>query len=341
MLRPLARGCLLQLAAALLAGGAGAQSAAAARVVVATSPNASPLLSEAVVRAQGELAAVGLAADVEVVTSPRLSGTPGLPSDVYGLLELEQRGNMLVIRAWAPRAAHPIEARVDVRSPTVTAEVIAVRAVETLRAAMLEFTQTERGAVPGAVRGFTRFEPQAHPALVVPPPTPAPLAFWAGPALSLHAGTSPDLSAQLGVLVGPSFSFAAAAFETSLSDLKLEAEQGSATVRRRAVWLQLGARLRPTRSWEVTTRGGVGYASFAVDGAAEPGYRAKSTTHGSPELMLSVGGTYWATRAFGLYGSVGFRLASDAPRVRIAQTDVITLDRPSFVGSVGVNVGVF
>jgi hypothetical protein len=214
--------------------------------------------------------------------------------------------------------------------------------VETLRAAMLEFAQTERGAVPGAVRGFTRFEPQAGPAPVaLAPPRLAPLAFWAGPALSLHAGTSPDLSAQLGVLVGPSFWFAAAAFETSLSELKLDAEQGSATVRRRAAWLQLGARLRPTRSWEVTTRGGVGYASFAVDGAAEPGYRARSSTHGSPELMLSVGGTYWATRAFGLYGSVGFQLASDAPRVRIARTDVITLDRPSFVGSVGVNVGVF
>jgi hypothetical protein len=325
-----------------LASGAGAEPAAAARVVVATSPNASPLLSEAVVRAQGELAAVGLAADVELVTERRLSGPRGLPSNVYGLLELEQRGDMLMIRAWAPRAVHPIEARVDLRSTSATAEVIAVRAVETLRAAMLEFAQTERGVVPGAVRGFTRFEPQAEPAEVLPaPPALPPLAFWAGPALSLHAGTSPDLSAQLGVLVGPTVAFAAAAFETSLSDLKLEAEQGSATVRRRAVWLQLGARLRPARSWEVTTRAGAGYASFAVDGVGEPGYRGKSTTHGSPELMLSVGGSYWATRAFGLYGSVGFRLASDAPRVRIAQTDVITLDRPSFVGSVGVNVGVF
>jgi hypothetical protein len=336
-------GCVVRLTAALIASSGAAQAReAAARVVLATAENASPLLREAVVRARGELAAVGLAADVELVSAHR-SAARELPSDVYGMLELEQRGGLLVIRAWAPRATHPLEARIELQSPAATAEVIAVRAVETLRAAMLEFAQTQRGEVPGAVRGFTRFEPQPKVAEVVAPPASSlpPLAFWAGPALSLHAGTSPDLSGQLGVLVGASFAFAAAAFETSLSDLKLEAEQGSATVRRRAVWLQLGARLRPARSWEVTTRAGAGFASFAVEGAGEPGYRGKSTSHGSPAFMLSLGGSYWATRSFGLYGSVGVRLASDAPRIRIARRDVITLDRPSFVGSVGVNVGVF
>lgn len=335
--------CSLALAAALAAPSAGAQPDAGARVVVATAANASPLLAEAVVRARGELSAVGLTADVAVVPAETQSGPRGLPSGVYGVLELEQRGRVLRIRAWAPHASHAVEAQVQLGSPAVTAEVIAVRAVETLRAAMLEFAQTERGAVPSAVRGFTRFEPQ--PAPVTPPPLRdnalAPLAFWAGPALSLHAGTSPDLGAQLGVLVGPGAAFAALAFETTLSDLKFEAEQGSASVGRRAIWLQLGVRLRAGRSWEVTTRAGAGYARFSIEGAGAPGYHGASTSHGSPAFMLSVAGTYWATRGFGLYGSGGFRLASDAPRVRIARADVVTLDRPAFVGSMGISVGVF
>jgi hypothetical protein len=89
----------------------------------------------------------------------------------------------------------------------------------------------------------------------------------------------------------------------------------------------------------VTTRAGAGYASFSIEGVGSPGYHGTSTIHGSPAFMLSVGGTYWATRGFGLYGSAGFRLASDAPRLQIAQADVITLDRPSFVGSLGISVG--
>lgn len=292
---------------------------------------------------------MGLAAHVELARVAAPGPSPRqLPRGVYGALELEQRGSLLVIHAWAPRATHAIDARVDLRAPGVTAEVIAVRAVETLRAAMLAFAKIEQGAVPEVVRGFTRFEPEPHapPVAIARPERPLsslapPLAFWAGPALSLHAGTSPDLGAQLGVLVGPSFGFVAAALETNVSDLRLEAAHGSASASRRAVWAQLGARFRPGRSWEVTTRGGVGYAVFDVTGEGEAGYHGSSTTHGSLALMLALSSAYWATRSFGLYGSVGFRLATDAPTILIARREVITLDRPSFVVSVGATVGVF
>ena len=337
------------LLAAALGGVAPATGAASAvRVVVGAPVDASALLKEALVRAQGELAAVGLRADVEIIDDA--GSAPPLPSDVYGLLALEQRVDMIVIQAWAPRAQRPITARVELTAPGVTAEVIAVRAVETLRAAMLQFAQTAGGDVPPAVRGFTRFTPEP---VVAPAPqatTPEaprtarlapPLAFWAGPAVSLHAGTSPDLGAQLGVLVGPSFGFAAAAFETTLGDLHLQAAEGSADVRRRAVWAQLGARFRPARTWEVATRVGFGYAAFAIEGQGEPGYSGRTASHGSPALMLGVSTAYWATRSFGLYVSVGGRLALDAPTILVAERPVITLDRPSFVLSLGSSVGVF
>jgi hypothetical protein len=316
------------------------------RVVVGAPVDASALLKEALVRAQGELAAVGLRADVEIIDAGR---APPLPSGVYGLLALEQRAGVIVIQAWAPRARRPIAAQVELTTPGITAEVIAVRAVETLRAAMLQFAQTAGGDVPPAVRGFTRFTPDPAAAPTQSPAPTArrsarlapPLAFWAGPAVSLHAGTAPDLGAQLGVLVGPSFGFAAAAFETTLGDLHLQAPQGSADVRRQAVWAQLGARFRPARTWEVATRVGFGYAAFAIEGRGELGYSGRSATHGSPTVMLGVSTAYWATRSFGLYASVGGRLALDAPTILIAEKPVITLDRPSFVLSLGSSVGVF
>jgi hypothetical protein len=212
---------------------------------------------------------------------------------------------------------------------------------------MLQFAQNAGGDVPAAVRGFTRFtpEPPLAPAPAAAPPRPErlapPLAFWAGPTVSLHAGTSPDLGAQLGVLVGPSFGFAAAAFETTLGDLQVQADQGGADVRRQAVWAQLGARFRPSRAWEITTRAGLGYAAFTIEGQGEPSYSGRNAKHGSPALMLGVSSAYWATRSFGLYASVGGRLAFDAPTILIAEKPVITLDRPSFVLSLGSSVGVF
>jgi hypothetical protein len=322
--------------------------AEAPRVVVTAPRGASALLQESLVRAQGELSAVGLAADVELLEDAPVGQhpPPSLRAGVYGLLELEQRGTLLWIHAWVPGATESIDARVNLAAPGMTSEVIAVRAVETLRAAMLQFAEAERGRVPDAVRGFTRF---SAPADVPAPRTPRaepssrspPLTFWAGPAVSLHAGVSPDLGAQLGLLVGPSHAFAAAAFETTLGDLHLVGDHGSADVRRQAVWLQLGVRFRPAGAWEIATRAGAGYAAFSINGDGDAGYRGAASTHGSLALMLGVSSVYWATRAFGLYGSVGGRVATDAPTIIIADEQVVTLDRPSFVVSLGASVGVF
>ena len=319
---------------------------ASPRVIVTAPSDASPLLKESLVRAQGELSAVGLSAELEL-TPP--NGAPGgrIRAGVYGSLELEQRGQTLLIVARAPRAPQPLQERIDLAQAGVTAEVIAVRAVETLRAAMLQSAEAERGAVPEAVRGFTRF---AGPAPAAPRPRPAavparraspPLVFWAGPALSLHAGAAPDWGLELGGSLGSRHLFGAVAFDTTLGDLRLEAEHGQANVRRRALWAQVGAHFRPAAAWEVATRAGAGYAVFDVAGQAQPGYHGNERAHGSPTLMLGVTTAYWATRVFALYASVGGRLATDAPSVVIAQQQVTTLDRPSFVVSIGGRLGVF
>jgi len=159
-----------------------AGAAEPARVLLVAPPDASALISEALVRAQGELFAVGLAS-ARTGALPNDGGSPApdgatdaprWPTDVYGLLVLEQREGAIIIHAWAPHSTSSLDARVDLGAPGVTAEVVAVKAVETLRAAMLQFARRERGAVPEAVRGFTKLPNAEEAPREAPETKPAP-----------------------------------------------------------------------------------------------------------------------------------------------------------------------
>jgi hypothetical protein len=374
----------LALAWVLLFGLALATPAVAAepaRVLLVAPPDASRLISEALVRAQGELFAVGLASartaavPTEGPDNPA-EGTdeaPRLPTDVYGLLVLEQREGSIIIHAWAPHATASLDARVDLGAPGMTAEVLAVKAVETLRAAMLQFARRERGAVPEAVRGFTKL-PTDEAALDTPPPKPpkeqpkprkeepeppepppdeqpapavgpfggsAPLGAWLGPQVAVEPGAGASVGGQLGLLVGPRWGFAAIAFDTSFGRLELDAAEGDAKVHRRALTFQLGGRVQATRGWELFARAGVGYAAFDVRGRGEQGYRGLHLTHESFTLQANAGVTWWLTRGFGAYASLGGALALDAPSVRIAGQRAATLDQPSLFMSLGATAATF
>lgn len=364
-----------------------ARAAEPARVLLVAPSDASNLVNEALVRAQGELFAVGLAsartADVPTDTpegSPDASsGAPRLPTDVYGLLVLEQREGVIIIHAWAPHATASLDARVDLTTPGVTAEVVAVKAVETLRAAMLQFARRERGAVPEAVRGFTKLpaEETEHeppdgetPAKSTPKPPPperpkpapepeplpprerpkaptgplglgAPLGAWLGPQLVVEPGAGASFGGQLGVLVGPRWGFVAVAFDSTFGNLELDASEGNAKVQRRSLTLLLGGRFHASRAWEAFARAGVGYAAFDVKGQGEEGYLGLHLTHESLTLQGGAGVGWWLTRSFGLYGSTGVVLALDAPSVRIAGRKVGTLDHPSLFASLGATAAVF
>lgn len=359
-----------------------AAAADPARVLLVAPADASNLLSEALVRAQGELFAVGLAsartANVPNEGSDNPAAGPGdaprLPTDVYGLLVLEQREGAIVIHAWAPHATASLDARVELNAPGLTAEVLAVKAVETLRAAMLQFARNERGPVPEAVRGFTKLpsdeaprdvappEPSSKPKPPKPPPEEveppepppdeaapsgsgplraAPIAAWLGPQVAVEPGAGASVGGQLGVLVGQRWGFAAVVFDTGFGRLELDAAEGDAKVQRRALSLQLGGRIHAARAWELFGRAGVGYAAFDVRGRGEEGYRGLHLTHQSFILQTNAGVICWLTRAFGLYGSIGAVLALDAPVVRIAGHRAATLDHPSLSLSLGATAALF
>src|SRR6478735_6996120 len=115
--------------------------------LVSVSTNTSDArMTRALVLIRGELSAVGL--EIQVHGPDDTSAAETSPDR----LSLDIRDGAIVVRVFAAGAQTPLVESVDLDGPEVTAEVIAVRAVEALRAARL---------LPS-------------PAQKAPPPKPAP-----------------------------------------------------------------------------------------------------------------------------------------------------------------------
>src|SRR5262249_35115347 len=108
----------------------------AAPVLIVTPSNTSPLIDEGVVRVRGELSALGLTTENE---SEGKSSTTSARPAYQGTLVFERFGDWLRIQAWNPNLAMPVTQWIDTSDPSVDAEVLAVRAVEALRAALLPY----------------------------------------------------------------------------------------------------------------------------------------------------------------------------------------------------------
>jgi hypothetical protein len=328
-------------------------------VVVITDPKPMPVLSDALIRVRGELSAAGLQAELRERKSSDPSEYKPDPG-VYGVLAFEQLGPVILIHAFGPAAHTPITESVDTQSSAVNAEVLAVRAVETLRAAMVQEASNEASDLPEAVRNFTHAaaEPEAKPAPSEPattkrseperppPKAPAPIAKprarparsavehrligWLGAGLSLEPNARAYPSGQLGVLGGPSWGFVSASLESSLTRLELAAAAGNARIATKAAALALGARLMIARHVELLPRVAGGYAWYDIAGAGEPGYLGQHLRPHSAFGALGVSSAYWFSDSWSAAVDLGTRLALDAPRVRIAGSDLSALDRPSF-----------
>ena len=312
-------------------------------IVVAPAPRAA-VVERALLLIRGELAGEGLSAEIRAEEPP----TTPVAVGVYGVLWLDAGGSTTVIRAFAPGDPRPIVANVDAGDAGVDAEVVAVRAVETLRAAVLQFAQAHRDGLPEAVRGFAQL-PKATPPAEHPPSPPPTLPrprvatgqAFIGPELAWQPHLSPSVGARAGLSVGPRWGFVAAGFESTLYRSKISADAGHAELSRQVVFLELGARFQWASVWEVTTRAGAGYAHYAVAGTPTPGYLGLELDHESMLASLGVGGAYYFGHTLGAYLNFGGSVALDAPNVRIADQAEATLDRPSFAVSSGLLVAVF
>lgn len=347
VLRSVVSGFVLFAIASHANASGNANASAPPRVVVVARQPRDAQLERALLLIRGELAGVGLSAEI-LEAEPE---SADVAEGCYGLVSLDEQGSVTRIRAFAPGDPKPIVASVDAAESGVDAEVIAVRAVETLRAAVLQFAETHEAGLPDAVRGFAQLpkRPQATVTQAAPV-QPGPrdehpflntAQVYLGPELVLQPRLAPSLGVQGGLAAGPRWGFVAVGVESTLYDSVTKERAGQARISRRQFFLQLGGRFAMTRAWEVTTRAGVGYAMYSVNGKPEPGYVGVDLDHRSAVLSLAVGGAYYFARALGVYLDVTGGVALDAPELRIAGAEVGTLDRPSLSISSGVTLAVF
>lgn len=118
------------------------------RVALSAPSDGGEILDEAALRIVAELEAVGFS-----VVRP--SGSSAL-----GHLVLAGDESRVEIRATAPGLDAPLTQTIDLELATTTPEVVAIRAVEALRAAMLQSLRHDppKQPVPSALRNFTRWE---------------------------------------------------------------------------------------------------------------------------------------------------------------------------------------
>jgi len=317
--------------------------------VLVTSTTSDARVTRALVLIRGELSALGLEVQVRGADDPSSitpSITPDRPSD---RLVLEVKDGVIAVRVFAAGTQTPLLESVDLDGPQVTAEVIAVRAVEALRAARLLPAPTRQAPPnPPPAASAASAEPAPLAPSAAEPETAASsarptslLQFALGPTFVQNLQGLPQLSAHVALSVGPRWGFVSIGAEGSLTGLDFERESGAAQISRRTMFLQLGARARLHRVWEVNARAGFSYLHYAANGVARPAYAAQDLEHGSAGLCLSLGGAYYFARALGVYFDLGGSVAFDAASVRLADESVVTLDRPSFAFGSGLLLGAF
>ena len=139
---------LVGLICVLIAGPAAADPV---RVVVIRPEPSGPLLDEALIRIRGELSAVGLGVEIRAPDPETPEGEPTFGPLDYGIVELRATESQIEIRAHAPGLDSPVVQTADPHHPGINAEVIAIRTVEALRAAMIQYArrkQARREALP-------------------------------------------------------------------------------------------------------------------------------------------------------------------------------------------------
>lgn len=152
--------------------------AAVGRVRIAKPLAADPLLDEAVARTLGELVALGL--DVEVLQRSTSRGGESGPLEpgTHGLIEFARSAQGIRVDTWGPQGGRALSLDFAHGDSRWTAEVIAIRAVEALRARWLLQAESEAHALPPAVAELARRSGSEPPATspiarATPDPTPA------------------------------------------------------------------------------------------------------------------------------------------------------------------------
>ena len=340
---------LLVLASALVACGVTALPAsvhAEPRVLIEVPEAPDPMLTEALNRVRGELSAVGLEADVHAFRgeAPELA----LENGVEGALSIERESSLIRIRAWGPLSPEPVVQELDLRASEVTAEVIAVRAVEALRAVTVAFRKREPKPEP---------KPEPPPPKPEPPPAPPPKPTppkESRPALAPRGGhgaltlmLAPNsfydvdsrtlgLGGEVSAYYGRFPCFAGPQLTSTLYRPALNVSAGRVDTRRLSAALRLGCAVELGRGFELWLSVGGGLARYDVEGHAASGFVGSRAQHTSPFLTGGGGAGFWFSRYVGMFARIDASVATDTGAIRVVGTEIAALEKPLLWGALGV-----
>jgi hypothetical protein len=338
------------------------------RVVVIRPDPPGPLLDEALIRIRGELSAVGLGVEIRSPNPEDPEAPPTFGPLDYGVVELRSSDSEIEIRAHAPGLDSPVVQTADPNHPGINAEVIAIRTVEALRAAMIQYARRKharREALPKPVSGFTKLEelePETKPGAPpppperpekppLPPPSPSPSAtadgslewslWFGGAALVDVPAKVTSVGAQGAFFLGnSSYRVGVAADRTALA-ARVEQAEGQVWIRRTTIGGRFHANFDLVSSLFLFAGVGAGAAEYRFESVAAPGFVSNDASHvsalGSAELGLGA----WFFRNGGAFLSARGDVATDAPELLFASRDVAHLDQPSLSISLGVMIGRF
>jgi hypothetical protein len=313
-----------------------AHASAAVTICLRTLGPSTAMTQEAVHRIEAELAASGFLVDhVESEAAGACS-----PSDPN--IKLRPVSTGIDISASAGPGDDPVSQTVNASDPATTAELIAIRAVEGLRAAMIQALRRSpdgADAAPESVRRFTRQQqenpPEAQQAgsSVPAPDSATPLEPETSvPGRRRDPVPGPDLLLTLGA--GAVWDGGAPGMNVALGvawllpPLAIGASFDAGIV---------AARLPCGRSWECQVGVAAGLRQFSISATSAPGDGPPVTAqenHSSAVVLLDALLGYFPTPGFGLFlrGQGGTLL--DAPSIDVG-TESMTWGRPS----IGVTLG--
>jgi hypothetical protein len=342
MIRPFGAAILLVIAAATLEG-TGRADGARSRVALVRASSSDRVLREASTRVRAELIDAGF----EVVEVDRPPDDPrseveATDASSFATIAMNRVANGAFADVWISDhvTGKTVVRRLEVGAGPNATAVLAIRALELLRASLLEV----------AVKAPPSEPPMSAPSdvmnWVAPASPPAPVSrLLEGSAVGVGALALHGLSG-IGLAVGPTVAFSQGAgpwfVRVTLADLlvgpELSTAAGSATIRQELASLAFGWASDPkplgAYAWL-----GAGAFDLHTDGSAAPPYRGVSSDVASFLWTAGIGGLARIGPRIALTADLMAVFLDPRPIVVIAGTDAGSAGAPSLGASLGVLVG--
>lgn len=352
------------LALSIVAGSRTASAQAGEPVVCLVGPvaGAPRVLDEARVRIQAELKAAGfeiLGGDGSV----RDGNEPGRWECPAGsaTITLELVGQSLTIWSQVSGAHEPLSQTLSLQSGDATAELIAIRAVDGLRAAVLEALVTNQSVVSRPLAEFASARPPREAAREETPPVTEPTSV-AVPAEPKRAKVSSESSQKKekqfggmvafgpelvggvgapGVSLGASIDlwwrFFAIGLAADVALLGASWEAEGARIAIREYGLGLRSQIAPCKRPLLCQFGaGLSVRTVALDAVQSlaGSELLERGAHTSPAVDIGLGFGYWLSGSVGVQASAWGHVYTDAPRLVVGAEESVW-GRPSYVVAIG------